>query len=329
MIGFLRSHYPGILLSVLIGIASIALGAQYGMPVMMIAILLGLSLHSLSSSKILEPGVGWSAKSLLYIGVALLGLRIDLAMLLGAGLFLPVLAVTLVLFTLLFGYVVSKCLVKDKHFALLIATAVAVCGVSAAAALCCALPKCDKRNSQLALTIGGITVLSTIAMILYPIIAHSFGLNEDQAGLFIGGSIHNVSQAVGAGYSVSSGAGDIATLIKLMRVALLLPVIIVISWVFARQAPDTGVGWTTYFPPFLIAFVVLALGKYFGLIPESVATFGSKISEICLIVSLVAIGIRTNMKEIINTGTRPIIALSLTTIFMAIFAIAVLFIWPV
>lgn len=319
----IRSLYPGVLLSVIIGIAAIALAAQYGMPVMMIAVLLGLALSSLSTTENLEPGLKWSTTSLLYFGVALLGLRIDLAILLGSGWALPSMAIALVALTLLVGFFVSKWLVGDKHFAILIATAVAVCGVSAAAALCVALPKCDKRNSQLALTIGGITVLSTIAMIAYPFITHALNMPDDKAGLFLGGTIHNVSQAVGAGYSVNGATGDLATLIKLMRVALLLPVIVIVSWLFARQSPESNVGWKTYFPPFLIAFFILALLRYYGILPTHIAKVGSEVSEFFLIVSLVAIGMRTHLHEIINTGIKPVFALLFTTIFMA--GLAILF----
>lgn len=320
----LRVLYPGVLLSVIIGIAAIALAAQYGMPVMMIAVLLGLALSSLSTTETLEPGLKWSAKSLLYLGVALLGLRIDLALLLGSGWLLPTLAIALVALTLLAGYFVSRWLVGDKHFAVLIATAVAVCGVSAAAALCVALPRCEKRNSQLALTIGGITVLSTVAMIAYPFVTHTLNMPDDKAGLFLGGTIHNVSQAVGAGYSVNGATGDVATLIKLMRVALLLPVIVIVSWLFARQTPESKVGWKTYFPPFLIAFFVLAILRYYNVIPTDIAKIGSEVSEFFLIVSLVAIGMRTHLHDIIKTGIKPVIALSFTTVFMAGLAIVFL-----
>jgi len=322
--GTLRVYYPGILLSVIIAIASSGLAGQYGMPVMMIAVLLGLALSSLSTTEILKPGLDWSAKKLLYIGVALLGLRIDLGLLLGSGFYLPALAIGLVAFTLIIGYLLSKWLIGDKHFAVLIATAVAVCGVSAAAALCCALPKSDQRNSQLALTIGGITVLSTFAMIAYPYITHALSMNDHMTGLFLGGTIHNVSQAVGAGYSAGGSAGDMATLIKLMRVALLLPVIVIVSWIFTRQSPETKVDWTTYFPPFLIAFFALALLRYFEIIPLNIAELGSKVSEFCLIVSLVAIGMQTQIKEIVDMGAKPVLALSLTTVLMAVAALAFL-----
>lgn len=313
--------YPGVLVSVLIGIAAMTLSQQYGMPVMILAVLLGLALHSLSDSEVLCEGFQWSAQSLLYIGVALLGLKIDIGILGGSGVALPGIAVLLLISTLGVGFLLSLWLVKDKYFSLLIASAVAICGISAAAAVFCALPKGKIREDQLALTIGGITVLSTLAMILYPAIAQFISLSDTQSGVFLGGSLHNVSQAVGAGYAVSDEAGDIATLIKLIRVALLFPVILFITVLFARHSNDNKIGWKTYLPPFLIAFFCLSLGKLLGWIPQTVADIGSQISEFFLIVSLVAIGIKTNMKHILSIGPKPILALSLTTLFIAAMAI--------
>lgn len=313
------------MVSALIGIAAMTLSEQYGMPVMILAVLLGLALHSLSSSNILSEGLNWSAKPLLYIGVALLGLRIDISILAGSGAVFPAIAVVLLALTLLVGYLVSIWLVKDKYFAVLIASAVAICGISAAAAVFCALPKGKVKDGHLALTIGGVTVLSTLAMIIYPAAAQYLGFSDTQSGVFLGGSLHNVSQAVGAGYAVSNEAGDVATLIKLIRVALLLPVILMITFIFARESKEsncgTKIGWKTYFPPFLIAFFCLSLGKFMGWIPEQIASVGSQLSEFCLIVSLVAIGINTDMKQILSIGPRPIWALSLTTLFMATLAV--------
>ena len=111
-----KTWYPGVLISALIGLAAMTLSRQYGMPVMILAILLGLTLHSLSESQILDKGISWSAKPLLSIGVALLGLRIDASILSGSGLVLPVIAIGLVAATLIFGFAISLWLLKDKYF---------------------------------------------------------------------------------------------------------------------------------------------------------------------------------------------------------------------
>ena len=116
---------------------------------------------------------------------------------------------------------IARAFGQTKDFSILMSGAVAVCGVSAAAAICAALDECETRNEELAITVAGITVLSTIAMIAYPIVSHLLNLN---VGILMGGGIHNVSQAVGAGYAVSPEAGDLSVLLKLLRVSMLLPI---------------------------------------------------------------------------------------------------------
>ena len=182
-----KSLYLGVVICILIGVAAMALGNRYGMPNMIVAILLGLGLHPLCESELLKPGINWSAKSLLYAGVALLGLRIDVALIAQSGWVIPLVSLSALAVTFFAGQFIGRLFGLDKLLVVLMSGAVAICGVSAAAAICCALPRCKDRDSQLALTIGGITVLSTVAMILYPIFAHGLSLTDLQAGALMGG----------------------------------------------------------------------------------------------------------------------------------------------
>ncbi len=111
-------------------------------------------------------------------------------------------------------------------FGLLTGGATAICGASAALALAAALPGHPLKERATLFTVIGVSALSTMAMIAYPMIVHALGLNPVQAGIFLGGTIHDVAQVVGAGYSISRETGDAATLVKLMRVSMLLPVIV-------------------------------------------------------------------------------------------------------
>ena len=111
-------------------------------------------------------------------------------------------------------------------------------------AIATVLPRDETSDRELIFTIAGVTLLSTLAMILYPLIASTSGLDAHQAGVFIGGTIHDVAQVVGAGYSISPEAGDFAVFTKLLRVAILLPVVVAISLLlrhrFGRAEPRGG-----------------------------------------------------------------------------------------
>ena len=130
----------------------------------------------------------------------------------------------------------------DPKFGLLSGGATAICGASAAMAISAALPHHPLKERATLFTIIGVSTLSTIAMMLYPAIAKLIGLDDLHAGIFIGATIHDVAQVVGAGYAISPEAGDTATVVKLMRVAMLLPVIVATGLVTVRRARARGRG---------------------------------------------------------------------------------------
>jgi uncharacterized integral membrane protein (TIGR00698 family) len=195
---------------------------------------------------------------------------------------------------------------------------VAICGVSAAVAISSVLPKNENSNRELALTVAGVTGMSTLAMILYPLISQWLNHSDIEAGIFIGASIHDVAQVIGAGYSISESAGDTATFVKLLRVSALLPVVVAIGFIFGRNTPQSGNGKLNLIPPFLIFYVVIAAINSLHYWPESIQTAGIEASKLFLVVSLVAIGLKTDLKDIALVGKKPLIALVVITILLAI-----------
>ena len=266
--------------------------------------------------------VDFCSKSLLRIAVGLLGVRISVSDIVSLGFTAPLIIIIAMALTIFFGVLMAKALGLSRSFGLLTGGAVAVCGVSAAAAISTVLPKKDYQEKYFALTVIGITTLSTLAMITYPLITAMLGLPDKLAGVFIGGSIHDVAQVVGAGYSISPEAGDIATYIKLLRVALLLPIVVIIFFSFKGQTnkkENQGIKTklTTYVPSFLMVFFVLALFNNLGWIPQILVQIIESLSNGLLVVAIVAIGLRTSLKEIASVGWRPIFLLTSETIFFA------------
>ena len=115
-------------------------------------------------------------------------------------------------------------------------------------------------------------------MILYPVFSTSIGLDHKQAGIFIGGTIHDVAQVVGAGYTISNETGDIATYVKLLRVAMLLPAVFAISFLMARHGGH-GAGARATLPLFLVGFAVLVVVNSFGLMPSFVIGMANEASR--------------------------------------------------
>jgi uncharacterized integral membrane protein (TIGR00698 family) len=198
--------------------------------------------------------------------------------------------------------------------------ATAICGASAAIAIATILPRDEKSERELIFTIAGVTVLSTLAMIVYPVIVGLAGLDAHQSGVFLGGTIHDVAQVVGAGYSISPEVGDDAVLTKLLRVAMLLPVVTAISLAvrhrLQRKEEATGRG-DPLLPPFLLAFVAFVIAGSLGFIPKPVGMALNEVARACLVIAIAAVGLKTSPLEMKKVGARAFALLGVEAVFLA------------
>jgi uncharacterized integral membrane protein (TIGR00698 family) len=315
--------FPGILVSVIVAIAAQFISEHYGAPAMLMALLLGIPLNFIGDEGLCAEGVAFSAKHILRFGVALLGARISVEMLGKLGPELVTLVICAVFATILFGAAAAKLLRGEWQLALLTAASVAICGASAAMAVSAVLPRDENSERNLIFTVLSVTVLSTIAMILYPILSAALGFDHRAAGVFIGGTIHDVAQVIGAGFSVSPETGETATLVKLIRVAMLGPVVVIFSLAMrlAPHAPEKG-GGPPLLPGFVTIFFVLAALNSLGFIPQFVQTASSGVSRWALVIAISAVGMKTSLQKIAEVG-GPAIALVVTeTVFIGAFVLA-------
>jgi uncharacterized integral membrane protein (TIGR00698 family) len=161
-------------------------------------------------------------------------------------------------------------------------------------------------------------------MVFYPIAALLLGFNDTEAGVFLGGTIHDVAQVVGAGYTVSQEAGDTSTIVKLLRVTMLLPTVIIYAMLFRNQTQDQGGKRPPTVPLFLIAFVILVVINSIGVVPEQVMTSLGELSRWCLITAIAALGMKTSFKALAVIGWRPVILVVMETSVMAAVVLAYL-----
>ena len=319
-----RVIHRGLVVCLMIALATTFIADHYGGPTLLYALLFGMSLHFLSDNESCRPGVEFTAKSVLRFGVALLGARMTYAQIeaLGVGpVVLVVVAVGVVIFA---GALVARLLGLARDIGLLTGGAVAICGASAALALSAVMPKHETHERNTILTVVGVTTLSTAAMVIYPLIVGAFGLSDAQAGIFLGATIHDVAQVVGAGYMISDQTGDISTLIKLLRVAMLVPVVLVFIWIFRSQTTDgRDSGGPVMLPGFLLAFVALVVVNSIGLIPESVGEGLSNVSRWCLVAAISALGIKTSFQKLAVVGWRPVFLMLIETGLLLVLVLAV------
>ena len=312
--------FPGVIVSMIVATTAQFLADQYSTPVMLLALLLGMAVSFLGQEGKTVDGISFTGKTLLRVGVALLGVRISADLIIGLGPQLIALVMIGVIATILFGLIIARFFGHSWRFGLLTAGAVAICGASAAMAISAILPKDARSEQQLIFTVLGVTVLSTAAMVAYPIVVHALDISDTNAGVFLGGAIHDVAQVVGAGFSISEPAGDTATLVKLIRVALLAPVVLVASLIIRNftQAPEDGTK-PPLLPTFVVVFIILAALNSLHLIPTEIANFLSQASRWLLLTAIAAVGMKTNLKHVLAVGGPAIALLFTETLFIASF----------
>lgn len=323
MVDRIRAYFPGLISAVTVALAAKFLSEHYGAPVMLMALLLGMAFTFLSEPQAkTAKGIEFASKKVLRFGVALLGLGITVQQIVSAG--LPVVGLTLagVAFTITAGVFLARLFGMTLSFGLLTGGAVAICGASAALAISSVLPKDDPNlERDTVFTVIVVTALSTIAMIVYPIVASAIGLSDHSMGVFFGATIHDVAQVVGAGYSVSDEAGATSTFVKLLRVALLVPVVVVLSMVFARHPGASGQGKLPI-PVFVLGFAALVLIGSTNMVPAVVTAVLLELSRWCLITAIAALGMKTSLKNLAEVGPGPIAMACGLTLMLAAFALA-------
>jgi uncharacterized integral membrane protein (TIGR00698 family) len=313
----LTKLYPGVLVAVTIALASQWLAQHYGAPVMLFALLFGMTFHFLHQEGRCIPGIEFSSKAVLRFGVALLGARITASQILGLGLTPIVMVIVGIGSTIALGAFVAKRMGLRSSFGVLSGGAVGICGASAALAIASVLPRGKDAERDTILAVVTVTALSTIAMITYPLLTAALHLDHTKAGIFLGGTIHDVAQVVGAGYMISPHTGDVATYVKLLRVTMLLPVVFTIAFVVARMGPGVSGGAKPTVPLFLIGFAGLVVINSLGWLAKPVTDAANEVSRWCLVTAIAGLGMKTSFKDLMTAGWRPVALMVFETVWIA------------
>lgn len=283
------------------------------LPPMLVVLMLGAGLRfgAPGLADRLAPGITFSAKALLRVGVALLGLRIVAGDLVALGWRAVALVLASLLATVGGGYLIGRRLRLPHDTAAVCATSVAVCGASAAVAAAAMAPRREGLERDTAVVILVVSLLSTAVMILYPPLSHLLGYDGRRTSLLLGAAIHDIAQVVGAGFGVSQQVGVAAVTVKLVRVACLMPV--TLAWGLAL-APGRVNGSAAHphlpAPPlFLVGFFALAILASLGLAPKGLTHLGGDIATWCLASAVGAIGLKTSLAEL--KGVSPTLVWSL------------------
>ena len=316
---------PGLVICAIAAAAAAWLSDQYGAPIILMGLLIGLALSFVGSDARTHAGLDFASRSFLRVGIAILGMQVTFAQIGALG---PVpFAALLVVMALAFaaGLLGARLARQPYAAGLLAGGATAICGASAALALYGVIGRTRLSQAQFSLTLVGVSVASALAMSFYPPIAGMLGLDDRQAGFLIGASIHDVAQAIGGGYAVSDAAGSYATIVKLARVALLAPVVMLVALLIGRDEAGQGAPiWRRLaLPWFILAFLGLVALNSLLPIPAAIGAGGLALSKALLLLAVTATAMRSNMALLLQSGWRALVPVACAT--LASFAAALLF----
>jgi uncharacterized integral membrane protein (TIGR00698 family) len=317
-----RAWAPGLLLCGVIALAAAFIEMRLGGPRVLYALLLGMAFHEFSAARRQQPGVDLSARTLLRLGIGLLGAGMTLDQVSALGAPVAALIVLAVATTLALVAGCVRALRLPWRLGLIAGGATAICGAAAALAIAAALPRDRDIDAKTVAVVVCATTLSTLAMLLYPLLCTALALPPALAGLFLGGSIHDVAQVAVAGYALGAPVGETAVIVKLMRVALLTAVVLAIGVAASRRLPPAvdaapRAGAAPLVPWFLQLFVACMLLQSLHALPQAATAALSALSQACLVMAAAAIGMRSTLSLLRQAGWRILLPMALGSVWLA------------
>jgi uncharacterized integral membrane protein (TIGR00698 family) len=252
------------------------------------------------------PGLKLAAEKALRLGIVLIGATLSIQTI---AAILPAVPTILVTMAAAIGIVLllSRFAAIDARLATLLAVGMSVCGNTAVVATS---PVIAARPRDTAYAVATVTLFGTIALLAYPLIGHAVGMADPVFGLWSGIAINDTSQVIGASGAYSPGALEIATVVKLIRNAMMAPLILGIAWAWSRRtgaAGDTRAGLHRAVPLFVLGFLALAAIRSAGVIDANLASQLEVVARALILVALAAVGLNVRLEELGEVGPRPLL----------------------
>lgn len=288
-----------------------ALVRKMGLSPLIIGIVLGMFYGNTLRQELPQqwvPGIVFSTKTLLKLGVILYGFRLTFQDIFAVGAAGLAVSVTVVITTFLLGSVLGVKVFKlDLETSILTAVGSSVCG---AAAVLATEPVLKSKPYKSAIAVSTVVLFGTLTMFLYPLLykAGFFNMGHKVFGIYIGGTIHEVAHAVAAGNAVSPEAAGNAIIVKMIRVMMIAPLLIALSLWLGRRATGNKTlgGRKVTIPWFAVMFIVVAGINSLNIIPKPVVNFWNELDLFILTMAMCALGIETNFSKFKGVGMKPI-----------------------
>jgi uncharacterized integral membrane protein (TIGR00698 family) len=299
---------PGLLLAVAIALAAGAISGVIPatVPAVTITILLGIAVGQVAvrRSESLAPGLEFTAKRILRLGIVLIGARLSFEQIARIGIPAALIVVVTMVAALALVLGLSRLAKLEPRLAVLLAVGAAVCGNSAVVATA---PVIGARPRDVAFAVATVTVFGTAAVFIYPLIGHAVPLGDVAFGLWSGIAVNDTSQVVAASAAFSPQALDVATVVKLIRNALMAPLLLGIAWAWVRSgsvAGETRVGLRKAVPIFVLGFVAMTVLRSVGIIGPELAQVLTSASGWCILIGLAGVGLTIRLSELRAIGPQ-------------------------
>ena len=302
-----REYMDGILYALLFAIPAYILGLYFpivGGPVF--GILLGMLFAKKRRPQTVESGIKFTGKKILQYAIILLGFEMNLFHVVEVG----EQSLYVMIFTLLaaFGaaFLMGKILGLDRDMTALVGAGTAICGGSAIAAVA---PVIGAKDRDVVISIATIFFFNVLAVFIFPFLGHTMGMSDAGFGMWAGTAVNDTSSVVAAGYAYSHEAGAYATIVKLTRTLMIVPVCLFFALLMMRSAAQSGAGFSLkrIFPMFVLYFVLACIVNTTGILPAEVSHGLGMLGKFSIVLAMSAIGLNTDLPSLLKNGTRPLL----------------------
>lgn len=298
--------FPGIFLSLIIAIPAYYLGKLFpiiGGPVF--GILVGMIVAIWERPVIFNEGIRFSSKKILQASIILIGLEMNFFNVLNVGgqsLLVMVFTLTIAFVT---AWIAGRYLKLSGNIPTLIGVGTAICGGSAIAATA---PVIEANEKEVAYSISTIFLFNIAAVFIFPLSGHLMGMSDTGFGIWAGTAINDTSSVVAAGYSYSDAAGNLATIVKLTRTLMIVPITLVLAIITSRKhIGKSNFSFIKVFPWFIFGFLAASVLSTIAIFPDYLLKALVQIGKFFIIMAMVSIGLNTHLKQLISNGIRPIL----------------------
>ena len=320
------NNLPGALLCLFIAVPAWFLGRL--LPLAggaVIGILLGMMISQFwRLPDALKPGIKETGKRMLQAAIVLLGFQMNLTQVLGTGSQVLVLLLAVIAVALVLAQLIGKSLGLKANEQILIGVGTAICGGAAIAA---ASPIIKADEKQVTTAISVVFFFNIVAVFVFPAVGHLFGMDDLRFGMWAGAAINDTSSVVAAGFTYSEDAGNIATVVKMTRTLMIIPITFILALIQSKKAQGgDGFSLSKTFPWFIAGFLAACMLNTAGVIPEQAAEFWGVMSRFLIVIAMAGIGLGTNLKTLIRRSKKPLLlgfCLSLAVASVSLFLMSI------